>query len=321
MADADDQPLENPLEELLRHTVLDGADNCTLLTAGPTDAPQLLWHYSDAAGALGIIQERELWGTNALFMNDKSELRLVHDLFAERFAADDSGLGSDDREIFESAFWLSLDETGDDPGIYAVCFCEDGDLLGQWRTYATAGGGYALGFDSASMVDLYTATDSLDLFRVVYDRTTQSGAAETLHRRALAVAAEFSKANPSLSDQALATCGQGMAFVAQWLAFRIKHDAFKEEREWRLMYRDITQVEDSLTRQFRTGPRGIIPYVSFPLRDLHQRVAGDDADMPLVAVRVGPTAQEDLSVRGMDYLLADHGFGCRAQTSRIPLRA
>jgi len=34
---------------------------------------------------------------------------------------------------------------------YACCFCEDPDILSQWRTYANRGGGYAIGFDTEDL--------------------------------------------------------------------------------------------------------------------------------------------------------------------------
>ena len=39
--------------------------------AGP---PPALYHYTDAAGLLGIVTHGELWASNAAFLNDTTEL-------------------------------------------------------------------------------------------------------------------------------------------------------------------------------------------------------------------------------------------------------
>ena len=35
-----------------------------------------VWHYTDAAGLMGILEKRELWASSALHMNDTTELNL-----------------------------------------------------------------------------------------------------------------------------------------------------------------------------------------------------------------------------------------------------
>ena len=35
-----------------------------------TDIPSPLYHYTSQAGLFGIIQDRQIWATNVLFLND-----------------------------------------------------------------------------------------------------------------------------------------------------------------------------------------------------------------------------------------------------------
>ena len=42
--------------------------------------PDLLWHYTNAAGFLGICRSGKLWATNTEYLNDASELRYARHL-------------------------------------------------------------------------------------------------------------------------------------------------------------------------------------------------------------------------------------------------
>jgi hypothetical protein len=42
--------------------------------------PDVLFHYTDTTGLLGIAQSNSVWATNALFLNDEGEIRHTRDL-------------------------------------------------------------------------------------------------------------------------------------------------------------------------------------------------------------------------------------------------
>jgi hypothetical protein len=108
--------------------------------------PSRLFHYTSQAGLLGIVTSNVLWATNALYLNDSSELDYGLSVARKRLR---SMAGGTDlvREFLRRADLL-LDLPGLLPGrnFYACCFCEDPDLLSQWRAYADRGGGYAIDF-------------------------------------------------------------------------------------------------------------------------------------------------------------------------------
>src|SRR5205085_10103226 len=60
--------------------------------------------------------------------------------------------------------------------VYVASFCENGDLLSQWRAYGAFGGGYAVGFSS---IGLYGSEDNecepIRILRpVIYDQVDQT---------------------------------------------------------------------------------------------------------------------------------------------------
>jgi hypothetical protein len=89
----------------------------------------------------------------------------------------------------------------------------------------------------------------------------------------------------------------------------IKHEAFSEEKEWRLIGRGSTGEIDVA---FRTGPLGVTPYVNLELPE--------DA---LATVIVGPGQNEELRRQGVERLLGESGYGhddVHVQLPKSPFR-
>ncbi len=116
----------------------------------------LIFHYTTVDGLRGIIERNYLQASSAYFLNDSSEItygsRVVCDALKEwqsknryRRAPLAIQLARELQELFAR----------DVPGetrmrpVYVACFCEDDNLLSQWRAYGQAGG-YSLGFRMAS---------------------------------------------------------------------------------------------------------------------------------------------------------------------------
>ncbi|MEX1141925.1 MAG: DUF2971 domain-containing protein [Thermoleophilaceae bacterium] len=288
--------------------------------------PDEVWHYTDAAGAAGIITGHELWATDALFMNDASELQLVHRDFSRAIKSDvtEPFLKSSERERMGAAFEKAIGSFREDPGLFVVCFCENADLLSQWNAYGREGGGYALGFDGEALGSYDQAViGTLDFFRVIYDRNEQIDAVATFCTRAFHQLELFlDGCDPGERDAAVEMAGDKLALMAQWFSASIKDAAFREEKEWRFICRNPSATEQpaAYDREFRPTPRGIIPFVRLPLGKIGAD-ASPDGEFPLKRVRVGPTANVELSSRAINYMLKDSGFDIQAETSAIPLRA
>jgi hypothetical protein len=75
----------------------------------------------------------------------------------------------------------------------------------------------------------------------------------------------------------------------------LKSNAFREEREWRLVSTAINVQQMS----FRLGRSMIIPYLEFPL--------GGPKEKYLHSVTVGPTPHLPLSKLAVESLLGHHG--------------
>ncbi|MGF0327961.1 DUF2971 domain-containing protein (plasmid) [Gordonia rubripertincta] len=260
--------------------------------------------------------------TDLRYMNDSLELsfgaRIVRDRLRE--AAGEEGI----EPLLASAFTQVADDF--DPEslfdwsfrCFAVCFCGDGDLLSQWRGYAGGSGGFSIGFPRhileshsygvfAKMAHhTFDVPVSADLVQVVYGRSDAEARADLLVdslKEKFATGALV----PDLDDRPV--------FAAGMAAFRaiagMKHEAFAEEREWRL----VTVMLSNQQVRTRARASGVVPYLDVVV---NSRLSGDHgplnvSDSPLHEVVVGPSENPAAQVAGVRDLLASRGVqGFRA---------
>lgn len=130
--------------------------------------PRVLYHYTSLEGLAGILRLHRLRATDVAYMNDSLELQLASSLIAA--SLDDAGRSASaiQRELLRRSR-LDAKPTDLSRSFYVTCFCDDGDLLSQWRAYGANGGGYALGFSAYEMA----WPGPCGLRRVIYDPAIQ----------------------------------------------------------------------------------------------------------------------------------------------------
>lgn len=284
--------------------------------------PDVIYHYTTAQGVLGILSEGALHATDIRHLNDRSELEIawsrLQDAVEARLAVlDDPARAPFGLSVLHSALQDYANETQFGP--FIVSFCEEGDLLSQWRGYGQ--GGYALGFatDALREIEALPPTDRLggpplpdsqgatvDLVQVGYEDSTHRYMVESLVADA---EAGFPGNYPDL-------------FVATFKRLAsLKDPGFSEEREWRLM---TMPWAGQVLESFRARPSGaIVPYVPIPfdVRSALCDVVIGPGTYPHVAP---PLGQQDSWPGGRDAvhrLLARHGIaGVSPRFSAIPFR-
>jgi len=166
---------------------------------------------------------------------------------------------------------------------YLVCFCTNDDLLSQWRGYGL-GGGYAIGFDSAEISKLVHGR--IELIPVLYDENKQRRQLCDICRRWREA---FIDIPPESEGPAPWRVGE-LVFAESFsrIAIGFKNSGFREEDEWRLVYRQsqIIQDDDSRTHlEFRTRDGMLLPYM-----EIEGVPSGDESPdrLPIVSVNIGP---------------------------------
>jgi Protein of unknown function (DUF2971) len=190
--------------------------------------PEHLYHYTDLEGVKGIFTSRTLWLSKFTASNDISEILLAIEHFqgfverkASEFTVDEGDFlreAADQLEGFRRT------------NVCLASFCEQHDLLSQWRSYGNDGRGIALGFNSAKLVEL-ADRNGLRLFRCVYDPVEHERIASDLVGLLLA---SYRNTRPGTSQERRDLIAQ---FNATFLLVApvIKDHRFAEEREWRLV--------------------------------------------------------------------------------------
>lgn len=105
---------------------------------------EIAYHYCDLNAFLSIIKNKKLWLSSVDNMNDRLEIKHFHDAFVNkiRSLANDETINVFDEflQIFYRQFTTP----------YICCFSQKGDVLSQWRAYASDGYGVSIGFDLES---------------------------------------------------------------------------------------------------------------------------------------------------------------------------
>lgn len=252
----------------------------------------MIYHYTTVSGLIGIITSRELWASDCQFLNDGTELSYARKIFF----AEVKKLNLK-KTLFEDAdTWYSV------PGpslerfrMFIACFCEDSDLLSQWRGYGTDQG-YALGFDIAQL-------KSLDLGEI---SPVQYGIKNPLEYFAQELdAATRPSAHPGIAEW------HNSEFLLRRLAL-VKHPGFAEEREWRALKQiPVYDLKDQSTAtQFRSSPMGPIAYlvIPFPPECLREII-------------IGPGSHTKTRKAAVQDMLQYRGFqDVKVRVSKIPFR-
>lgn len=255
-----------------------------------TMADELIYHYTDGAGLLGILGSKSIWCTHLSYLNDASEHKYAWSIYSDLL----SRALFTRREVdprFAQAALMCLNRQQDKeaalmhPRRYFVAsFSEKGDDLAQWRGYAGAGPRFAIGFRKSELEKLLSL-EGMRLGKINYDAAL---AQEDMFGRFLAAAAELKSkwlapetgyANPM--DINPSEYNELNGKVVEDVAPLLKHWKFREEAEWRL-FSDEQQLEKfrEKTVHFRVGKSFLVPYISVDLSKL---------DQPVATITVGPT--------------------------------
>jgi Protein of unknown function (DUF2971) len=296
--------------------------------------PPILYHYTSAAGLLGIIkgspweltppwpevetmldQAGHLYASDVRYMSDSQELKYGAEQFVPRLqaAGNDQLLSENKRYLCQRlASIFSSDDVFDYPmRCFAACFCERGDLLSQWRGYAEGVGGFAIGFDRDALQNRSYA--------LAYEKNMQVDRPEKADLQPI----RYGDANAGaladkFIDDEICNPTHHMSLVIdakpEWPHMRgialeslatlflraiagVKNDGFKEEREWRLYY----VGDPTHPVKIRAGRQGIVPF-------LHMAVnmkTSDEETIPSAISKlvVGPGHNQKSQMRAARELL------------------
>jgi|GEM_PF-4107864 len=280
------------------------------------NVPATLHHYTDSNGALGMLGREEMWLSHALFSNDKLELkvaqeiveRVVTDLLNSdrlRIDLDNPNLGiTYAREfLFKLQYYIQNKSVKVD--VYIGCFCENDDLLSQWRAYAN-NSGYCIGVNAKQLLNETKRifSDAIVYFtRVSYDEKKWAEGIEQICNFICDTFLESSDLEVDvLSDNADMYSHMVTAEILVTAPF-LKHPGFKEEQEWRLA---VITNSNMAKPEFRASSVGLLPYLKTITSSAIQSVV------------IGPGGNQDLMHHAIDLMFPESKI--EVKNSFTPLR-
>lgn len=273
---------------------------------------ETLYHYTSAQGLLGILKDRRIWASKIQYLNDSQELRLALEIAREILEGKRSG-GAESRDVD-----VMLDELKaiENINVCVASFTTARDQLSQWRAYGGSHG-YALGFRPASLIQAEWL--QFQLMRCEYGAEEQKAIVKDLVEGRLRLERERSagrqddaaRPNEPRFIDPFESIGESILKIAPAL----KHESFREEKEWRLVSRPIS----ASFLKFRPGSSTLVPYYECQLSG--KDLAGAKVEAVLEEIVVGPTPNMDQAVSAVEQLLHNGSFkGCRVSRSSIPYR-
>ena len=279
--------------------------------------PPLLYHYTNVDGLMGIISGHKLWATHINYLNDSSEIVYTRSLVEEAIRKKATEVQSEIASAFIEKAYQSFDLT-QVVDVYVSCFCEDGDLLSQWRGYAQRGDGYAIGVGAEALFE--SGFRGLKFFfgKVEYSRDKQERVIQSIITMVIDGLAQLT-GGMSLQE-AESTINQCCEVLRQslWhLLAASKNALFSEENEWRAMC--LLPKRETLKRvQFRSSGNKLIPYIEVAFARPQDTPV---QSFPIAQIFHGPTLHPELSKSSLKLLLGRYGYPhVEVMGSKIPLR-
>lgn len=295
-------------------TTLSASDSVLLEIPFPAELHgDQVWHYTDAAGALSIIQSGTLRASSISSMNDEYEyqhgLSLLGQLMGE---VDESRYVSASQKRFLAAVVGRATDAADSEPLFVLSASTAQASLAQWRAYGGATP-HALVLDSAqplAVVSQEASATSLDVppawRRVVYLPNEQ----RRLLLRALAYAAYLAPKVTAAEDDV----SQAARVIISAIA-HCKDPSFIEEQEVRLLVSAPTQS----AVLFRASRFGITPYVDLTGADEPmEQTRPSPGVLPISGLMVGPFLGREAAGKGAVTLVKGSTYATRTTVALSP---
>jgi hypothetical protein len=268
-----------------------------------------LHHYTSIDAVLGIAQTKVLWASNAYYLNDSSEIieainfvRRVAEKVSHKLPADESEL------LRQLHAWLPRLERPH--GIFVVSLSERWNDLKQWNSYTPFGKGVCLSFYPESVRDI-AANAKFRFAKCVYAKEEKEQRAKLVIEKTIESWRNgFDTTKNGPKDQTFYPMFERLKGQFLSVFATLKHKAFKQEREWRLISEYIPSDTDKRL-SFRAGSSLLVPYIQVSLQSRTTLI--DE-------ITLGPTEHINLSMSAMGSLKSRYGLANVLRSSTIPYR-
>lgn len=268
----------------------------------------MLHHYTSGTGLIGILDAGEVWASSIHSLNDSKEFSHAIELGRVAIREVLGGTGVEGDEKFFHSISQQLDSISR-IALYVACFSTVGDSLSQWRGYCPPGFGYSIGFDG-DVLEKVAKLQGFKLKQCVYDSFEQKRITKEWAVRNVGRMLPGLRMNSECADEYVRNTSG--ALIDEFMEFApfLKHSAFKDEREWRL----ISLVSSSDSRlKVRAAKSMLIRYLPVDLNLNPESTI-------LWNIRVGPTPHPELALDAITHYFTRAFIKGGVLPSQIPYR-
>lgn len=282
------------------------------------EVPHLIYHYTDAIGLENILRDKKWRATHSSYLNDSKELfyadEMMIEILKERLPIPNNNFLWTDiyEDITNAAYGKSSVLSAFNEDFYIVSFSQKGDLLDQWRAYASDGNGYSIGIDPWELknkvqekVLIPKHPDDLAFVKVNYAVEEQKAILRNIIDKAMVIIeAEYNKIHSSDQERFRRVATACLGSVITKLAPFYKHWAFENEQEWRIVRRKWKGDETESLKHvsFRSSRNMLIPYMSTDF------TCEPDDLLPLKKIYLGPKLKNSNAENSLEMYLKSLGY-------------
>jgi len=276
----------------------------------PSLIPDVLYHYTDAAGLAGMLANGTVWTTDYRFLNDKSEF--IHTRSVVKRVMDEvgfTGVRAKAKDALDAAIErYQLADTSEDAFVFSLS--EHKDDLSQWRGYARDGMGFTIGFDASELHRVSLPDEGRYTFsKIEYDEERQFSALKKAYGEFIAVMTRDRDGSDSW-NKTVSDAGRLFDWTAASRGALNKHASFAGEREWRVLHYAEKSADGTLVRA--SGLR-LVPYRELALHDTGEK-------LPVVSIGIGPGFTEAAIGDAVRTLARQHGYDVDVYFAETPYR-
>lgn len=287
------------------------------------NSSNLIYHYTDLDGLIGILGNRGFWLSEAIFLNDSEELynglkitkKLIQKLISKKRYSQFVHILKNVNDKLDSHCFNN----------YYICsFSLKKDDLEQWRAYAKNGTGFCIGFDihkKTSYPHFQEISNGWPYAHVIYDDQIKTYILLTIIFK---YCNEYKKDRINglgYSDDEEYIQGLFHALISFFVNF--KNDAFSSEKEVRIIYASRHHTDIFNKKYYRNCNNVLVPYVC--TNDTKSKTndgAKLEVDMlPVSEIIVGPAINQRQTIDSVQYFIQDLGYPPEiVKASSIPFR-
>ena len=265
----------------------------------------IVWHYTNGAGFLGILQSGTIHATQVSCLNDTTETKYASDIYKKAVSELIQKRDGDAEAVaFLNQVLEFVKDEPDSPThgtskFFVACFSGDEDELTQWDRYSKPNG-YGIGFRARG----FQREPTSQIYRVIYDSEKQMTAAKKI------AAATLHFYREGFTGERLENPEEwGKLFFSAWdewvykLAPLAKDKKWHSENEFRLVHE--LKASEFPDVRFNQRPKMLARYM--PL-DTPAWVKRRAKLLPIAKVWIGPGNHPAFTKISVKLLLEQRGY-------------